>query len=137
MSKVIFGNRSSVLMSRHDRDPIRKVYCDILGGQVTRADPERDFIRMEGGFFIVFLYGDVPDQDEFLRSARAIWLELKSDDVAGVGRRILDSEAVRKLGCRTRTSISRRRVANACVWSGSTRISRSTKVSARARMWRR
>src|SRR6516225_6984868 len=95
MAKVIFGNHSSVLVPRQDRDSIRKFYCDVLGGEVIKADPERDFIRMGEDFYIV-LYGDVTDESEFLRSARSIWLEIKSDDVEEMARRILDF-GVRKL----------------------------------------
>ena len=97
MAKVIFGNHSSVLVPRHDRDSIRKFYCDVLGGKVMKADPERDFIRLGDDFFIGFLYGDVPDETEFLRSFRAIWLELKSDNVDETSRRILESGLARKL----------------------------------------
>src|ERR1700739_350927 len=97
MAKVIFGNHSSVLVPRQDRDSIRKFYCDVLGGKVTKADPERDFIRLGEDFYIGFLYGDVADASEFLRSARAAWLELKSDDVEETGRRILESGLARKL----------------------------------------
>jgi hypothetical protein len=64
MAKVIFGNHSSVLVPRQDRDGIRKFYCEVLGGKVTKADPERDFIRLEEDFYIVFLYGDVADESE-------------------------------------------------------------------------
>jgi hypothetical protein len=96
MAKVIFGNHSSVIVPRQDRDSIRKFYCDVLGGTITRAQEERDFIRLGEDFFIVFLYGDVPDASEFLRTARSIWLEIKSDDVEGMKRKILDS-GVRKL----------------------------------------
>ena len=32
MAKVIFGNHSSVLVPRQDRDSTRKFYCDVLGG---------------------------------------------------------------------------------------------------------
>jgi len=95
MAKVIFGNHSSVLVPRQDRDSIRKFYCDVLGGEVTKADPERDFIRLGEDFYVV-LYGDVADESEFLRSARSIWLEIKSDDVEEMTRRILDF-GVRKL----------------------------------------
>ena len=95
MAKVIFGNHSSVLVPRQDRDSIRKFYCDVLGGEVIKADPERDFIRMGEDFYIV-LYGDVTDESEFLRSARSIWLEIKSDDVEEMTRKILDF-GVRKL----------------------------------------
>jgi hypothetical protein len=45
----------------------------------------------------VFLYGDVPDESEFLRSARSVWLEVKSDDVEETRRQILNSGLVGKL----------------------------------------
>jgi hypothetical protein len=97
MAKVIFGNHASVLIPRQDRDGIRKFYCDVLGGKIMKADPERDFIRLGDNFYVGFLYGDVPDESEFLRSFRAIWLELKSDDVEETSRKILESGLVQKL----------------------------------------
>jgi hypothetical protein len=97
MPVVEFGNHSSVLVPRQDRDSIRKFYCDVLGGKIVKADPERDFVRLGENFFIVFLYGDVPDESEFLRSKRSVWLEIKSDNVDEMGRNILESGLVRKL----------------------------------------
>ncbi len=47
MAKVIFGNHSSVLVPRHDRESIRTFYCDVLGGKVMKADPESDFVCWE------------------------------------------------------------------------------------------
>ena len=94
---VVFGNHSSVLVPRQDRERIRAFYCDVLGGTLTQADPERDFIRLGDSFYIAFLYGDVPDEGEFLRSARSVWLEIKSDDVATTSRTIRDSGLVRVL----------------------------------------
>ena len=91
-----FGNHSSVLVPRQDRNSIRKFYCDVLGGNVTKEDPERDFIRLGEDFYIAFLYGNVADESEFLRSARSIWLEIKSDNVEEMTRKILDFR-VRKL----------------------------------------
>lgn len=96
-AKVIMGNHSSVLVPHQDRERIRAFYCDVLGGEVTQSDPERDFVRLGDSFYIAFLYGDVADESEFLRSARAIWLEIKSDDVAQTKLRILESGLVRKL----------------------------------------
>ena len=90
MAKVIFGNHSSVIVPRQDRDSIRKFYCDVLGGTITKADHERDFIRLGEDFYIGFLYGDVPDESAFLRTARSVWLEIKSDNVEEMTRRILD-----------------------------------------------
>jgi len=97
MAKVIFGNHSSVIVPVQDRDGIRKFYCDVLGGKITKADPERDFVRLSENFYIVFLYGDVHDESEFLRTARSVWLEIKSDNVEEMTRKILESGLVRKL----------------------------------------
>ena len=97
MAKVVFGNHSSVLVPRRDRDNIRKFYCDVLGGTIKKADPERDFLRLGEGFYIGFLYGDVPDESEFLRTARSVWLEIKSDNVKEMSRKIVASGLVRKL----------------------------------------
>jgi len=91
MTKVIFGNHSSVIVPEKDRDRIRKFYCDVLGGQITKAENDRDFVRLGDGFYIAFLYGDVPDASDFLRTARSVWLEIKSDNVEDVRRRILES----------------------------------------------
>jgi len=97
MAKVIFGNHSSVIVPQLDRDSIRKFYCDVLGGVITKEENERDFLRLGDNFYIGFLYGDVPDESEFLRTARSVWLEIKSDDVEEMSRKIVDSGLVRKL----------------------------------------
>jgi hypothetical protein len=97
MAQVTFGNHSSVLVPRQDRDGIRGLYCDVLGGEITQIEPDRDFVRLGDDFYIAFLYGDVPDESEFLRSARSVWLEIKSDNVGETRRKILDSGLVRKL----------------------------------------
>jgi hypothetical protein len=96
MAKVIFGNHSSVMVPRQDRDGIREFYCEVLGGKIMKADPERDLIRLGEDFYVAFLYGDVPDASEFLRTARSVWLELKSDSVEEMTRKILGF-GVRKL----------------------------------------
>jgi catechol 2,3-dioxygenase-like lactoylglutathione lyase family enzyme len=96
MAKVIFGNHSAVIVPRQDRDSIRRFYCDVLGGKITKADPERDFLRLGENFYIGFVYGDVPDESEFLRTARSVWLEIKSENVEEMTRKILDF-GVRKL----------------------------------------
>jgi hypothetical protein len=97
VAKAFVGNHSSVIVSENDREGIRKFYCDVLGGTLTKVDPERDFIRLRDNFYMVFLYGNVPDESEFLRSARAIWLEIKSDNVEEMSRHILESGLVRRL----------------------------------------
>lgn len=96
MAKVIFGNHSSVIVPRQDRDSIRKFYCDVLGATITNPQDDRDFLRLGEDFYVV-LYGDVPDASEFLRTARSVWLEIKSDNVEEMRRKILESGLVRKL----------------------------------------
>ncbi|MFA6084621.1 VOC family protein [Mucilaginibacter sp.] len=97
MAKIVFGNHSSVLVPRKDRENINRFYVEILGGKLMQADPDRDFIRLGDDFFIAFLYGEVDDVNQLHRSARAIWLELKSDDVAATRQKILDSGLVQQL----------------------------------------
>ena len=97
MAKVVFGNHSSVIVPLQDRENIRKFYCDVLGGKITKEESNRDFLRLEDDFYIVFLYGDVPDVSEFSRTARSVWLEIKSDNVEEMSRNILESGLVRKL----------------------------------------
>ena len=62
-----------------------------------KADPERDFVRLGEDFYIGFLNGDVPDESEFLRTARSVWLEIKSDNAEEMSRKIVESGLVRKL----------------------------------------
>ncbi len=97
MAKVIFGNHSSVLVPEQDRDRIREFYCGVLGGTIMKVDPERDFVRLGDNFYIAFLYADVPDESEFLRTARSVWLEIKSDNTEEMSHKILESGLVRKL----------------------------------------
>jgi hypothetical protein len=97
MTKVIFGNHSSILIPRKDRDNINQFYVEVLGGQLMQADPDRDFIRLGDDFFIAFLYGEVEDASELHRSARTIWLKLKSDNVAATRKKVLDSGLAHQL----------------------------------------
>jgi hypothetical protein len=97
MAKIIFGNHSSVLVPRKDRKNINQFYVDVLGGKLMQADPDRDFICLGDDFFIAFLYGEVEDAGDMHRSARAIWLELKSDNVAETYKNILASGLVKQL----------------------------------------
>lgn len=96
MPNVTLGNHSSVIVPRGDRENILKFYRDVLGGVVTQSREERDVVRLGDAFYIV-LYGDVEDSSEFRRTARSVWLELKSDDVDALRRTILASGLVRQL----------------------------------------
>ena len=59
-------------------------------GKITKADPERDFLRLGENFYIGFLSGDVPDESGF-------WLEIRSDNVEEMSRKILEFGLVKKL----------------------------------------
>src|SRR6266568_3582653 len=96
MANVIFGNHSAVLVPRKDRDRIRKFYCDVLGCKITREDDQKDVLRMGENFYIAFMYEDIADESEFLRTAKSVWLEIKSDNVEEMRQKILDF-GVRKL----------------------------------------
>ncbi len=90
MAKVIIGNASAITVPLKDRDSICRFYCDVLGGKIVKTDNEKDIIRMEEEFYILFRYADVSDESEFLRSPRSLWLQIKSDNVEETTRRILD-----------------------------------------------
>lgn len=96
MTKVIMGNASAITVPLKDRDNIRKFYCEVLGGKIVKQDNEKDIIRLDEEFYIVFRYADVPDESEFLRSSRTLWLQIKSDNVEEMSKKILDFGA-RKL----------------------------------------
>ncbi len=89
MCVAVFGNASAITVPRQDRDRIRRFYCDILGGINVKDDNEKDIFRLKEEFYILFRYGDVLDESEFLRSPRALWLQIKSDNVEEMTRKIL------------------------------------------------
>jgi len=97
MTTARLGNHSAVIVPLVARENLRTFYCDVLGGKITKSEADRDFVRLEANFYIVFLYGNVPDESAFLRSARSIWLEIQSDNVEDLRRRILSSNLVRKI----------------------------------------
>jgi hypothetical protein len=47
MGKVIFGNHSSVMFPRKDREAFVEFCCEILGGEIMKEEGERDFLRLE------------------------------------------------------------------------------------------
>jgi catechol 2,3-dioxygenase-like lactoylglutathione lyase family enzyme len=91
MAKVIFGNHAAIRVSRTEKDTIRHFYRDVLGGTITREGDQKDDIRMGDSFYIAFLYeneGIALDESGFLK---ATYLELKSDNVEEMRKRIVAS----------------------------------------------
>ncbi len=97
MAKVIFGNHAAVFVPLQDRDRVRKFYRDVLGGKITNEEDQKNLFRIGDNFYLAFLYGDYADESKFLRSGRSIWLEIKSDNVEEMSRKILESGVVEKL----------------------------------------
>jgi catechol 2,3-dioxygenase-like lactoylglutathione lyase family enzyme len=104
MAKAIFGNHAAVRVRRSERDKIRAFYRDVLGSTVIRTFDDKDDIRVGDDFYIGFLYAagdgrgadkgvnygaeEALSDDDFLK---AIFLELKTDDVEEMKRKIVAS----------------------------------------------
>jgi catechol 2,3-dioxygenase-like lactoylglutathione lyase family enzyme len=89
MAKVIFGNHSAVRVPRTEKDRIRKFYRDVLGCEITRESDQKDDFRIGGNFYIAFLYEDegvALDESGF---SKAIYLELKADNVEEMRQKIV------------------------------------------------
>jgi catechol 2,3-dioxygenase-like lactoylglutathione lyase family enzyme len=95
VAKTILGNASAITVPRHERESIRRFYRDVLGGRIVKEDHDKDILCLEEEFYILFRYGDVPDASEFLRSPRALWLQIKSDNVEALAQTILDHGATK------------------------------------------
>jgi catechol 2,3-dioxygenase-like lactoylglutathione lyase family enzyme len=89
MPKLAFGNHAAVVVSRRERDRIRKFYRDVLGCRITRETDLKDDVRIADDFYIAFLYADegvALDESSF---SKAMYLELKSDHVEEIRQNIL------------------------------------------------
>ncbi len=101
MAKIIFGNHSAVRVRQAERERIRKFYRDVLGCALNREFDDKDDFRIGDDFYIAFIYAagsaaaadkgatyaaeDALSDDDFLK---AIFLELKTDDVQGMREKI-------------------------------------------------
>jgi catechol 2,3-dioxygenase-like lactoylglutathione lyase family enzyme len=89
MTNVTFGNHSAVVAARAEQDRVRQFYRDVLGCTITRQSAQKDDFRMGENFYIAVLYeneGVSLDESEFLR---AIYLELKADNVEEMRQKIV------------------------------------------------
>src|SRR5512139_3895137 len=89
MASVVIGNHSAVRVPRTEKDRIRRFYRDVLGGRITREGDQKDDFRMGDDFYVAFLYEDdgvALDEGDFLK---AIYLELKVDNVEEMRRNIV------------------------------------------------
>jgi catechol 2,3-dioxygenase-like lactoylglutathione lyase family enzyme len=89
MAKVTLGNHSAIVLPRAEQDRIRSFYRDVLGCEIIRETDQKDDFRMGDSFYIGVLYEDegVPlDAGSF---SKAIYLELKADNVEEMRREIV------------------------------------------------
>jgi catechol 2,3-dioxygenase-like lactoylglutathione lyase family enzyme len=89
MAKVILGNHSAVVAPRAEQDRIRKFYRDVLGCEIIRESDQKDDFRIGDDFYLAVLYeneGIALDEGGF---SRAIYLELKTDNVEEMRQRII------------------------------------------------
>jgi catechol 2,3-dioxygenase-like lactoylglutathione lyase family enzyme len=89
MAKVILGDHSAIVLPRTEQDRIRRFYRDILGCEIIRETDQKDDFRMGGSFYIGVLYEDegvALDESSF---SKAIYLELKADNVEEMRRKIV------------------------------------------------
>jgi catechol 2,3-dioxygenase-like lactoylglutathione lyase family enzyme len=89
MVKVIFGNHSAIRVPRTERDRIRNFYRDVLGGEITREGDQKDDVRLADGFYIAFLYEDEGAALDESGYMKAIYLELKTDNVEEMRQKIV------------------------------------------------
>jgi catechol 2,3-dioxygenase-like lactoylglutathione lyase family enzyme len=90
MTKVAFGNHAALVSPRTERDAIRRFYRDVLGCRVMRETDQKDDFRIGDDFYLAVLYeadGVAARAEDLLRS---IYLELETDDVEQMRRKIID-----------------------------------------------
>ncbi len=104
MTKVMIGNHAAVRVSRAERERIRGFYRDVLGCRLVRTFDDKDDFQLGDDYYVAFLYAggsgvdvdrgvsyaaaDVLSDDDFLK---AMFLELKADDVDDMRRKIIAS----------------------------------------------
>jgi catechol 2,3-dioxygenase-like lactoylglutathione lyase family enzyme len=91
MTHATIGNHVAMVMPVGRRQEIRAFYCDVLGCEITRESERKDDLQLGEDFHFGFLYGDFAEESEFLRSGKAMFLELKSDDVEELRRSIIEA----------------------------------------------
>lgn len=89
MTNVILGNHSAVRVPWSERDRVRAFYLDILGCKVMRESEHKDDLRLSGNFFFAILYENESAALNESDFRKAIYLELKTDDVEVMREKIL------------------------------------------------
>ncbi|RAK58837.1 VOC family protein [Phenylobacterium hankyongense] len=88
MTKVILGNHTAVFASRAEQDRIRRFYRDVLGAAARIETNEVDRWQLADVHFCFVWQDTALDPSHFLK---AIYLELATDDVDAMRRKIVES----------------------------------------------
>lgn len=86
MAKVIFGNHTAVHAARSEQDRIRKFYGDVLGCKARVKTDVVDRFELDDFHFVFVWQNTALDESGFLK---AIWLELKTDNIEEMQQKIL------------------------------------------------
>jgi catechol 2,3-dioxygenase-like lactoylglutathione lyase family enzyme len=81
MAKVTLGNHLAVRVPRVEAGRIRSFYRDVLGCKITREGDRKDDFRIGDNAYIAFLYEDEAVTLSESECLKAIYLELKADDI--------------------------------------------------------
>jgi hypothetical protein len=87
MKSIALGENSKMVIHPSDRDQVPRFYRDVLGCRVTEKSKAMDLIRLGTDFYIGAMYDDsaLSGADRL----NSIWLELRSEDPAGLKQKIL------------------------------------------------
>jgi catechol 2,3-dioxygenase-like lactoylglutathione lyase family enzyme len=86
MAKVVLGNHMAVFAARSEQDRIRRFYCDILGCRLNVKADEVDRFQLADDHIIFVYQSTALEESGFLK---AMYLELKADDIEEMRRKIL------------------------------------------------
>jgi len=88
-TKVVFGNHAALRVPRAERDRLRRFYRDVLGCEITRQGDQKDDVRLGDDFYIAFMYENDDAALDGSQGLKAIYLELKTDNVDEMRRKIV------------------------------------------------
>jgi hypothetical protein len=85
------GNHVKINAAPALRERLREFYAGLLGCRpIAAPSPDFDLFEFSGGFVVGLFYGDpaavLSEQDQL----KATWLELKTEDPAGLKARLLE-----------------------------------------------
>ena len=86
MAIVILGNHSAVFAARSEQNRIRNFYSDVLGCKTRMQNDEVDRFQLDDFHFCFVWQNTALDENAFLK---AIYLELKTDNIEEMKQRIL------------------------------------------------